>query len=71
MNDNFKNDKWELNNNIVRYSKRNYGLQKGNKFTKNLEKIFKKNTLNFWILISLHVQMVILDHPIGIETPES
>jgi len=46
LNDNFKKENWELNNNISRYSKKNYGLQKGVKLTKNLEKIFKKNTLN-------------------------
>ena len=46
LNDNFKKDNWKFNNNISRYSKKNYGLQKGKKLTKNLEKMFKKNTLN-------------------------
>ena len=43
----FENDKkWIYLNKINHFSKKNYGLQKGNKITKNLEKKYTKNSLN-------------------------
>ena len=42
----FKNDHWRMKNKIFKFSKKNYGLQKGKKFTKNFDKIKKRNTLN-------------------------
>tara|TARA_B110000014_G_scaffold260088_1_gene249176 strand:- start:1443 stop:2207 length:765 start_codon:yes stop_codon:yes gene_type:complete len=41
-----KNNKWIFLNKINYFSKKNYGLQKGNILTKNLEKKFIKNSLN-------------------------
>lgn len=42
----FKDDHWTMKNKILKFSKKNYGLQKGKKFTKSFDKIKKRNTLN-------------------------
>ena len=42
----FNNDHWLMSNKISKFSKKNYGLQKGKKFTKNFNRIKIKNTLN-------------------------
>ena len=42
----FRKDYWVMKNKISKFSKNNYGLQKGKKFTKKFDKIKKKNTLN-------------------------
>ena len=43
---NFKHEHWAMANKIKKFSKINYGLQKGKKLTRNLEKKRIKNTLN-------------------------
>ncbi len=46
LEDNFKDEVWMMTNKIKKFSKINYGLQKGKKLTRNLEKKKIRNTLN-------------------------